>query len=394
MHSEKARPSAFVPKVILSGGEAGRYGPSPQTALGFEFHNGTGEDVTIVTRTGVQIEIPPLRGARFHHFAIVSKYRLGFNVNVDTSGLLNDEGHKTSLEAEKIDGALFRDGIRPGQGLAPEAEIEYRISRQEFHEHGGSLYLPNLDLCLSVLNRHYVPRHPFSKAGLRQAMIENDPFLSRGEGLSYQIRIVDSRDQFGHRYVNVGGKVYLIRPTRHSDVADGVYVSRPVPAAGETPMLLPQSDYYSFEEADEALRLYKTFMEAKTHGDPQVEYKRELDERNHQLKREKQDWDQLAHERNVEWETQKRAWEREREEAKREQAQREEELKRRDAELSRMEHDYSLREAQIKRDTLLLKEVFDERNHRRKELIEVLKYVPALVTGVGAIFAAYKKLQG
>ena len=393
MPSERTtRATDFVPNVILSGNEVGNYGPCPQSVLSFEFHNGTGEDITVVTRTGVQIQIPPLRGARFHNFVIVTKYAAGFNVFVDTGGSSYDQGHSSSLEAKKIESAVFKTEY--GQsGSRNTATVEYQISRQEFAESGGSLYLPNLDLLVSSLSYKYVPHHPFSKAGVRQTMIDNDPLLNSNEGLSFNVRIVDKLARFGDRFVNIDGKVYRIRAIRESQVADGVYVVSHVPASGNHDYLIPKAEYYTFEEADKALSLYLTYNEAKTLGNPQDVYKRELDERNHQLKIQQQDWEREKFDRERELAEARRLFEEERDRIKREQMAREEEIRQRQHVLDVLERDAAITKAQYERDTLFVKETLEARSARRKETIEVLKYVPAVIAAVGAIYAAYKKLK-
>ena len=391
MPENSTRPSVFVPKVILSGGEVGRYGPAPQAAVGLEFHNGTADDIIVVTRTGVQIEIPPLRGARFSCLAIVSRYQMGYGVNVDNRGLLNDQGHTTSLEAEKIDSAVFRDDRRRVNTM--HAEVEYRISRREFHENGGALYLSNLDLVVSIVNRNYAPKHPYSKIGLREAMIENDPLLSRAEGLSYQIKIVDRHGQCGDRFINVNGKVFHIRPTINSNAPDGVYVCSPVPSAGSHDMLLPHSEFYPFEVAEKELNLFKTYQDALTLGNPEHLYKRELEERAHALKVERQQWEEDSHRRTVAYETLKRKWEEERDAFKLAQAAREEVLRQREYIQAKQAQEYADREAQMRLEAQRLKEETTARDHQRRERLEMLKYIPALITGLGAIAVAVQKLK-
>lgn len=394
------RPSVFVPKIILSSGEVGGYGPTPQFGLGYEFHNGTSEHITVVNRSGLRTVIPPLHNARFHYLSIICTYKLGFNVNVDTHDLLNDEGHATSLEAQKLEGAFFNDDIRPGHALGRRHHIEYRISRNEFHENAGALYVPNLDLVLSIHRNEHVCQHPYSKVGVRQALIDNDHVLSLNEGLSYQVKIVDRHGKFGDRFVNIDSNVFHIRTIRNSDVPDGVYVLSPVPSIGQMDMSLPLSAYYTFDEAEASLHLYKTFMDAKTLGNPNDMYKRELEQRAHELKKEQQLWNEQVHRRTIAADAEKRAWEIERDRIKREQALREDALQIKANETARIERETAYRRAQLEHDLQYLKEINEERNYirkeqseRRKEILDVIKYIPALITGLGGIYLAYKKIK-
>ena len=74
--------------------------------------------------------------------------------------------------------------------------------------------------------------------------------------------------------------------------------------------------------------------------------------------------------------------------------QRESELKDIEIRLSREEADLKQNEARLRRDTLLLKDAFENRAMDRKEVIEIMKYIPILLTGIGAIYVAIKKLKG
>ena len=70
-----------------------------------------------------------------------------------------------------------------------------------------------------------------------------------------------------------------------------------------------------------------------------------------------------------------------------------EEIRQRQHVLDVLERDAAITKAQYERDTLFVKETLEARSARRKETIEVLKYVPAVIAAAGAIYAAYKKLK-
>lgn len=386
MRSEKQRAANFVPSQILSGGDLTKYGKA-QCELGFEFYNGLAEEITVVSRTGVQLIVPPLLGARTHAFVIRSTYGAEQRVIVNTHGLLNDEGPTTSLEAQRIEQALFRDDMRIGRAFYHKANVDYLITREDFDQNGGYLYLSNLDLTLSALNSNYAPKHPYSRAGMREIMLERDRALSRGEGLSYQIRIVDRHGRFGNRFVNLNGEVFHVKTTHDSDALDGVYLITSKPSKGNLSAGAPRSEYYTFEEAAKQLRLYNTYNEAATLGDPDSVFKRELDERAHQIKLEEHNFREEKLKRDREWGEQQRAWEREREAAKVEAARREEALTAR-------EQAYELRKTELERRSLQLKSELEERSFNRKENLEILKHIPALISGIAAIYFAVKKLKG
>lgn len=394
MPDDLIRASNFVPETLIAGG-LGSVPASPQAHLNLGFYNGLSVPVTVITRTGVRYTIPFCQGATFRGFVIRSSYRWGHGVKVDTHELLNDQGLTTSQEASLLDQQLRRDNPRIHRAYEPDGVLDYLISAREFEQMGGSVYLENLDLTLSVNEGPYVPSHPFSLAGIRKQLAAG-VLAEEAKGLSYGIRIVDRLGRFGDRYVNIGGEVFQIRAERNNnEPADGVYAVSQLPAAGMGQV--PEQGrcvHYRFEDADKALQLYTTYNDAKTLGNPQDVYKRDLEERAHRLKLEDLDFK----ERKAKWEREsderKRVFETEQHEAKMRLMKREDQVRDREHNLTIQEQDFRYREAQLKRDTLELKDRLDNRSMDRKETIEILKHIPLLITGIGGIVLAIKKLKG
>lgn len=396
---DNAQAANFVPDTILVGG-APTVSGVPQVDLGYAFYNGLGCTVTIVTRTGVQLQIPPDVSARTRGFVVRSSYRTEHGVIVNTHDLLNDEGLKTSKEAAALESVLFTDKVRVGRGLRPTAIVDYVITRAEFDRNGGSIYLTNLDLTLSTLNVNYVPKHPYSLVGQRQALVDGNMTLNKGQAFGYEIRIVDRDGRFGDRFVNIAGSVYQIHTSRDDELRDGVYLVSPTPANGDIGFTQPRSVYFTFEEADQALQLYRTYNDAKTYGDPDKQRDRELKEWAHRLKEDELRSKDDRQRRELELDRDRRAIEADREAAKLRQLDAEERirlhdtaLREREANLARQEHEYKVRELELKRLNLELKEELDRRSTTRKDTSEMIKYIPAIIAGIGAIFMAIKTIS-
>ena len=389
----------FVPETIIVGGAMDKVGKGfnqIQAQFGFEFFNGLSNTVTVVTRTGVKYNIPPMGNPSFRGFLIRSLYRVIGGVNVDTHDLWNDTGRISSVEAELIAKAVTRDDARRGTHAMPHnGVVDYVIQQSEFDEYGGVLYLSNLDVVLSALSPNDRVSHPHSLAGMRQSLLEDNQTALEHKGLTYQIRIIDRLGQFGDRFVNIAGEIFSIKAERNGgDLKDGVYAVSDYPTIGNDVDTLDRAQYYMFEEADKTLNLYPTYNHAKTLGNPQDVYKRELEVRGHELKmaeqqmaKDKAEWQAASDQRRQQFETETHA-------RKLELLQRESELKDIEIRLSREEADLKQNEARLRRDTLLLKDAFENRAMDRKEVIEIMKYIPILLTGVGAIYVAIKKLKG
>jgi hypothetical protein len=255
-----------------------------QAAFGFEFFNSLNTTVIAMTRTGVKYHIPPLPGASFKGFVVRTNYHAKGGVNVDTHDLWNDSGHATTAEAELIAKVVTRDDTKVKAGQFPHfGTIDYLIQYSDFADYGGSVYLPNLDLTLSILPVEDAPPHPYSMVGLRHAAAGEVVELTERKGLTYQIRIIDRLGRFGDRYANLGGEVFHIKAERNcADMQCGVYAVSNYPANGDQSLPQARTRYFKFDDASEQLHLYYTFNEAKTLGNPQDVYKRELDDKAHQ----------------------------------------------------------------------------------------------------------------
>ena len=394
-HEITPRAANFIPEP--SAPSVARTGHQPgQVDIGYEFFNGLSCPITIVNRSGVQMTIPPiLSGPKLNVLLIRSKYSLGVGVIVNTHGLLNDQGRTSSKEAEILEQHILRDSDnRVVKAWRVPSHVDYTLTQEDFNANGGILYLHTLDLTLSALDPRYAPKHPYSLKGVREWLEGSDPVLCSQSGLSYRVRIVDRKRSFGSRYVNLAGEVFLIHPITDTEVDDGVYLTSPMPATGMSDVILSRSEYYSFEDAEKLKIFYNSYNEAKTLGNPENVLKRELEDRNQQLKLLDFEQKRERAEYEAKNEREKREFEQERELSKRRQQIRDDELEARETEIRRVEADYKVREQRLKNDQQVLKEIFEDRSHGRKEYIEILKSIPTLLSGVGAMYLAIKKLKG
>lgn len=389
------RASNFVPETLFAGGH-GAVPARGQAKFQFEFFNGLGCNVIVTTRTGVRFIIPEIRNSSFRGFVVRTTYGTSHGVKVDTHELLNDAGLTTTQEAALLDSQLTRDTQRmAARYVQPDGVLDYLISAREFEQMGGSVYLENLDLTVSVNEGPFVPSHPYSLKGMRQQLAAGI-LADEAKGLSYSIRIIDRLGRFGDRYVNIGGEVFQVRAERNNgELADGVYAVSQLPATGMVHHGFEQGRavHYKFEEADKALQLYSTYNDAKTLGNPQDVYKRELEEHAHRNKLEEMEF----RERKARWEREsderKREFETEQHKAKLKLMEREELIRNREHNLSLQEHEFRYKENQLKRDQLILKDSYENRSMDRKEVQEILKHIPLLITGIGGIVLAIKKLK-
>lgn len=348
-----------------------------------QYINGFSRPVTLVDRNGMKVEIPPNINPIARTFIVRLTITLGREVNVNIEQLLNSACSATRTLADVIQkGAVsFRNGER-------RHRLDFHVELADVESRGGSLYLSNLDVVVSLLQGHMVPHHPRSEVGVRNNLVESDDTINDVSSFGYSIRIVDSGGHFGDRFVNINKKVYKVPVARESPLGDGVYVTSSGPVDGDYAYRPPVAQRYTFEEADKELGLYRTVEEAKTFGDEYAAREKELKELSLFVKQEEQRMKEERQRREAEFEERKRELERERleEDNRRKETdyhfqQRQTRLK---EEIAELEHKRNI-------EMIRSKDGYEQRSLQRKESSEVVKYLPAIFTGLLALFIAIKK---
>lgn len=374
----------FFPPAAACGGY-GYSNPHPQLNTQLEVTNTLGVTICVKDRTGAAFIVPSITGTQKRQLSIRKSYDTASTVNVDTRditdvGPLHDED-------ELLIKQLTRETIvrRKNQAI-----LDYALTIADLKSRGGVLYIPTLDLQIS-LNDVEAPPHPYSAKGRSEAMVSGKERL---DGLHYSVLIVDPSGRFGARYANIAGRVYRV-PTIKVDpegrLHEGVWVIASAESSGEVEHNELRSRCYTFEEADQALHLYKTHVDAETLGNPDDVYRREMQANAHRLKLEEAelrdrrmvlendriDLERRRLEDEKLLEQTRRELEREREQQKRWQQERE------------FQYDQSLaemrtRENLIKQQTLIEREEYERRSLARKDSSELIKYVPLVVaTAIG-----------
>lgn len=338
------------------------------------YHNGMRVPVTVVLRSGQRIQTPPTRGGS-GDFCVVQIQEYQSNVNLDNSELSDDSGTKTTKPSEDLISALGVVYNPSGFNNSPHrrASLKFTVTHAELAAKGGSVYVPALDIVISLKGVASAPVHPYSLLGLRKQLITVDPMFDHTNGLHYQVKIVDRTGEFGSRWMNINGQVFQVPVVTAGAYQDGVYITSTHPGESTSPFDYARADYYQFRELkDDILPLYRTPGDAATLGDPQSAYKRSLDEAKLQtamaaevLKSDRNRME-LEHARMLrDFETQRAA--------------REEELR----EL----------EDRLKKEALIQKENAEKESMYRKAVIEAIKYGPAVAVGLAALWKTIEKIR-
>lgn len=364
-------------------------GPGPQLSVKKEYYNGFRKAVTIVDRNGMPLVIQPMNVRGFSHFVVryTIEYRSGVNIDIDRLSNATTDGMRVLRDAV-LSGSVHQ---RLGQCCA---KVDYGVDEDTIQRNGGSLYLVNLDLVVSTMVGGYVPHHPFSQDGVRNRLVADNETINTTGTVGYSLHIVDNEDIFGPRYININREIYLVQPTKDPGRLSGVYRASTAPVTPSGGVWKPRADYFAFPEAETMLGMFKSYEEASSLGDLAAEKKRELDELAHELKTQE-------HKNKLDWvnrETEFAGWKRDLEQRRIEE----------ESERKAQEHKWRLEEARISEAGTKLKEEqtrvehlravaalerkdhYEERSYVRKDASEFLKWVPAIATGLAAIFLAFK----
>lgn len=350
------------------------------------FINGTQRPITVIERNNLQVTFPPQMLGTFQGFIIRVVISLTREVNVNTSRLSNG-----TSAADKVIAEVFRNGYTRRVGGRTQFQYDYHVSPEDIESNGGSLYLTDLDVVVSNLNPDrpdLFPNHPYSEASIHSTMLEEDSGVNTVGSFGYSLRIIDSNHIFGERYININKQVFRIPVIDDSTLKDGVYLTSSGPATGRRGYVPPTTKRYTFEEADESLGLYQTMEEARTLGDVFSEKEREFQEYKLQNKRDEEELRKQKTQREAEFDRQKHELERQKaqdqaevDRGKRQLEERERALK---EEMSRWEHERQM-------ESIRRKDWAEERSTQRKDSSEMVKYLPAIFTGVLALFVAFNK---
>lgn len=236
----------------------------PQLTLSLGIVNNTGRDLTVVTRSGLKFVLPS-------HRCVTDRsvfFREGFAVTSSAQVGLNPT--HTPYSEEPTTAQRLYDGMRERlsrtstiHGRPRDASAHSRISLDTLIEGGGTVYVPALDVVLSVHANRAVILHPYSDEGVREQMrvIDLDDASFR-----YAMYIVDNRRTHGDRYVNLNGKVFRVPCVYRPEVADGFYAVHPIPTMVGGVATEYQVVQLPLKEAEKQYALHRTPEEAETFG--------------------------------------------------------------------------------------------------------------------------------
>jgi hypothetical protein len=343
--------------------------------------NNSAHQVGVATREGLKFEVQPTFSLRENNRKLL--VRVAYNVDKPTYESV--KRHLASSQDNSPELKIIRDSwsaqLIADHRFGARVVLDYPIDIEMIQKYGGAVYFTDLDMVISLGPPGNIPAHPYSRDGaLYSHWKEISPALngSSSGNFIYSIKIIDNQQRIGPRYAKLRDSVIKIEPTKDSKLADGFYVitNRAVSSGVETSALY--SEYYATEEGIPFYQLCRTYQEAELIGT----------DREMEMARMK--WEGAMSEASAKIKAAETAV------AK---SLAEKENLTRDAETKAQQHQHDMdrmreevRKAQEERITVAYKDKVDIASTERKNTLELVKTVPAVILGILAAVMAFHKV--
>jgi len=341
--------------------------------VSYSYSNTTGKTIVVANRTGLKFEIKSSLGEK-KEFVVTMEIGFDNEVKKYLAGVLSavDESSSEALQ-------VFRDAF--AQTIQPEpisraynyVSLEFPIDVNELEKYGGVLYLHDVDVCIGFANLTDEVIHPESMEGIKARIAYSDAEALGGRSMPFVIDLVDNEHVLEVCFMNIAGNVYPVFPISDTSRKSGVYLT--APKSVEAPEGVRKGELVvTYSKDIESFGIYGTFAKAKANGDisRQMELKKiEFDARVLEQKHENEILKAAAEQDRIQFERRERELLAEHEARKRE----------RDEAMASLEHMREIERAKAK-------DIFEDRSYARKDSSETIKFIPAIVVGLGAIFAA------
>lgn len=352
---------------------------SPSVARTMKIFNEIPYTIGISSRDGLKYDLPP--GTNLVQTGVVVWIQYDFKKfsRESLEKLLCSGAVQNSPELQLLKQVFSQDGGGM-YGRFNKFDIEYVITEKDLLDHGGTVYVRDLDLVISTKGCGAIKYHPYSKeANLyafgEQSLSELDNIS--GQNFIYSINLIDNFGQIGRRWLRIGDDVVAVNPVRDETKTDGVYVATNKPSVnsiGDGRMVVER---YDVEETPPYFKLYKTFHDARHTAADDMAMK--LAE--YESKRLKSETDLTISQNALNRVTQ------------------EAENLRRNAELQEAKHKDDMHRMRMQLDlemeerlTMRRKDRYEAASAARKDTAELVKVVPAIILGIIGVVATAQKV--
>jgi hypothetical protein len=344
------------------------------------YTNKTQQTVYVLTRDGVTTSFPPASNIisaeqRFE----VYKYTNYNGVNFNIPTLLDGD----SKYQQSIDKSIYAEqeafDNKPGshRGWSSDRYLQHGIDIATLLER-KSLYLPNLDVVITIESPNSGITHPLTLHGECADVFHRafKPFNMTCM-TSFNILLIDNEDAIGARYINISGKVIRVLSVKDTTRPSGLYIFDMKKGVIEPPRIYPLDDLNS-----SGYLFFASYEEAYSGGSPKAIFEKEIAANKLEMEQYAQDLSNKKREYEEEFLKLKQKIERETLETK---MNTERELN--DFKIKELRYREKIQ--QLDQENLTFKRDTERQAQRRRETIEELKWaagiLAATLTAIGII---------
>lgn len=360
------------------------------------FINNTPNDITVVFRNNLaqtfekNANLPPAQNKTSKSFVIRTVYSFKGALNITKMINRIQEFRKMSNmdngELEIIYATLFNAFNSNRNCTNVAVAIDRYIDSTAFNNH-NNVYLTDVDLLLQ--KGMYDPNivHPFSTDGAILNKYKHQ--LSDQLVSGVFVELIDNDNSITNRYIYLAKQLFSVPTKKDKSRKDGVYFTNVNHNALGDLTIDPQ--HYSFEDAEQKVGLYRTQEEALTHGNPEFACKAEWEQKQKELLEAKRELELLRNDLKIKEMNRQEELDR----LKHDQEIKNNAMKEKMAKLEekaakrKRKYDELKEKMEQKRDER--KDQFEEKSQVRKNVLELIKYVPVVLIAVLTAYNYSKK---
>lgn len=347
----------------------------------FSYINNTSVPITIRQKSGLSFVLPSSPSLSTNRLIVRMEVVIQEAVRGSVARFISTVNQESSPELKAMREAYEAQLGNYGRGA--KIVLDYPMTLEQLKQYGGTVYHSDLDILISLLDQDEVAPHPYSEEGQRAQMVVGMPGVTDSDDFCYTIHMVDNTGKRATRFLNVGNKVYKVTAKKDPAKRNGIYIVSNRFVDGDQSTKDFVTMYYGFDVDEESLGLYRSYDEALHFGDLATGKKTDLAKLETQLSENKLKMAEMG----LELQSAKEAHEFEMIEKNRvlKDIQTKHEAETLEATRVREKAEAEANEQRQK-----LKDHYEARSYQRKDDSESLKYIPAIVVGIGAVFMAFK----
>lgn len=364
---QRRKIKALTPKVIKAKGLK-----KAPLQMGHGFYNTSTRPITIVKRNGVSYVLPPTSGVNHVEPGLLVSYSVNATpgVKIDLATLWDEDGESCfKEEREVIKEAVLTVHNRGGYDYFT-ADVNYFVSLSQLTEM-KNIYVPNLDIVVSILLPHEIPPHPFSEVATLER--ESDNQSSASNGVINMVLIDNAKKLPLNCYINFYGIICLVNPKVQFGLTNGLYINCSLLADDYNELSSGDKKIYispdELKKPDAFIGLFTTYAEAAVGGN--LERSRQLIER---------ELEQLKLQRQLEIEKFKK-------ESDEQRAKHEKDMRALAEEQAQMDHTRKQSEHSQSLVSLDRKDKFEQASTQRKGFLETIKAWGPALAGIAVVMA-------